>query len=175
MFFPECGDILLGVFVTEDAGNAEYRKAFLFRNSVIHQITTFQRDCQFQRGKGFQGHALFARHRGCDAVETGESFGKAVGGVVAVFERQVNDLYITGSQFPACKGKPAVTDVFRNRVSTEHTKAFLEVEGRDADVLCHGFCAEFLCDVRFNVINSISDYFHPFHVFVSFASAVIAV
>lgn len=57
----------------------------------------------------------------------------------ALFARQVNDLYITGSQFSACKGKPAVTDVFRNRVSTEHTKAFLEVEGREADVLCHDF------------------------------------
>ena len=101
-------------------------------------------------------------------METGKSSGKTVRRVIAVFHGEVYYRNVAGQQFFACKRKPAVSDILCDGISAQYAESFVEVKGRDIDMLRHILHCDILCYMTLNITDSLADCFCPFHSMLRF-------
>ena len=120
---------------------------WLFFDSVVHNTTTFQRNFDRQAGKGFQFCTAAARLRRCDTVEPMEGLCKALRRVIAIFESNINYLFVAAGKFHPGKGQPPAANVLPQRIATKNAEHPLEMKGRRKALFRDNLIIQLLCNV----------------------------
>ena len=87
-------------------------------------------------------------------MEACERSCEALGGLIAVFQRRVDDLCVRFHQLTAGKCEPPVTDVFAYGDTAQYTEYLLEIVGRASRLTCDLRHIKFVGDVRLDVVDS---------------------
>ena len=129
-FVPELGNFLIAGVRIEAPFEADDGERRFFNDAIIQHGSALQTDFDVHPGKGAQRRAGLPSHRRRDAVETLERLGEAVGGIVAVLQRRVNDLDFAACQLLGRQRHPARADVFADGQAAQRPEDALIIERR---------------------------------------------
>ena len=88
---------------------------------------------------------------------------KAVRRIISILHGKLHDRNITGNQFLSRKRHSALSYIFHNGISAQHTKPLVKIKRRHIDTVRHIIQSNVFCDMPFNKSNCFTDCFCPFH------------
>ena len=89
---------------------------------------------------------------------------ETVVGVIAVFQGNINNLFITAAKLLRRKSKPSVADIFAHRKTAQHPENTLKMEWRNVRfrryILDFQFLREIVLDIGYRRLNALCPTVH---------------
>jgi hypothetical protein len=165
---PELRNLFLAVVHVKRALCAEYGKSFHLFNLVIHSRISLQFN-RYRKGiLAFEQCAEPPRVGRRNPVEAGERLGEALRRIVAVLQREVDNLCVARDQLVCRLREPARADVLAHAQAGQRRERPLQIEAREAHMPRRLRAVRFLQQVLFNILQRAVQAFNQFQLRQSF-------